>query len=69
MKSYPVRMCDAEHIRAQALRMRAILDDVIAACERGEPIPPTSRNKCTGGSLAGDAAALGIEIVTFEQEQ
>lgn len=68
MRTQPTRMIDAEHIEKQAERIRDIAQRIIDACQSGESIDPYARNKATGGSLAQDAAVLGIMIVQYELE-
>lgn len=60
-------MIDAQHIAEQAKRIRDIAQRIMDACENETSIDPYARNKVTGGSLAQDAALLGIMIVQYEQ--
>ena len=62
-------MVDAQHIEDQARRIRDVAQKVIDACRQAQPIDTFARNKVTGGSLAQDAAVLGIMIVQYELEE
>lgn len=62
-------MQDTEHIKEQAKKIRDVAQRIIDACESGEAIDPYARNKATSGSLAQDAAVLGIMIVKSETER
>lgn len=67
-QNQPQPMIGCDHIRAQAERIRDIAQRVIDACDNGTTIDPYARNKSVSGSLAGDAATLGIMIVQYEYE-
>jgi len=57
-----------DHIGEQAKRIRDIVQSILDSCISGQPLDPYARNKVTGGSLAQDAAVLGIMIVQNELE-
>jgi len=61
-------LVDAQHIEEQAKKIRDVAQRIIDACQSGQPVDPYARNKATGGSLAQDAAVLGIMIVQYELE-
>lgn len=69
MKSQPIRLIDAQHIEEQAKKIRDVAQRIIDACQTGQPVDAYARNKATGGSLAQDAAVLGIMIVQYESEE
>lgn len=66
MKIQAKAMVDAQHIAEQAKLIRDIAQRIIDACEQETPIDAYARNKATGGSLAQDAAVLGIMIIQHE---
>ena len=69
MKAQNRRLVDVQHIEEQAKRIRDIAQAIIDACQSGKPIDPYARNKVAGGSLAQDAAVLGIMLIQHELEQ
>ncbi len=69
MKSQPIKYIDAPHIEEQARKIRDVAQRIIDACQTGRPVDAYARNKVAGGSLAQDAAVLGIMIVQYENEE
>jgi hypothetical protein len=65
MKAQKV-LVDAQYIEAQAKRIRDIAQAIIDACQSGQSIEPYARAKVASGSLAQDAAVLGIMLVQHE---
>lgn len=66
----PPRMTgDVGQILEQAMRICDIAQEVMYACSHGTMIDPYARNKIAGGSLAQDAAVLGIMLVQYEMRE
>jgi hypothetical protein len=61
-------MIDAKAIRDEAESIRAVVQDIIDACDNEIRIDAYARNVVAGGGLAQNAAALGIMIVAHELE-
>ena len=56
-------------IAEQAERIRDIAQTLMDAYNRGSNVDAYARNKVVSGSLAADAAVLGIMIVAYEESE
>lgn len=61
-------LTNKDAITQQAKYIRDIVQSIMDSCQKNKPLDMYARNKVTGGSLAKDAAVLGIMIVQDELE-